>query len=526
MQKKIGLFLLGDQLDLEGACFEGLVPGRDVVGLAEVMEESEKVWSHQVRTVLFLSAMRHFAEKLEGRGFEVRYVKLDEAENTQSLVGELGRFLGDEELTEVRLVEAGEYSLRESLEGVAERWATVSAERVFSLLEDGHFMASREDFEKWAEGRKQFRMEYFYREMRKRYGYLMDLSDPKKPQPEGGKWNYDAENRKSFGKGGPELLGREGPRFAPDAVTREVMAVVKERLGGNPGADFAALESFNWPVTSEDAERALADFVEKRLPDFGDHQDAMWRDEPWLFHSLVSSSLNLKLLNPRRVCEAAEAAYRAGKAPLAAVEGFVRQVLGWREYVRGLYWFKMPEYLELNALGAEEELPDFYWTGETEFECLRQSVGQTLKFGYAHHIQRLMVTGLFAMLYGVKPKLIHEWYLAVYVDAVEWVELPNVLGMSQWADGGIMASKPYAATGKYIQRMSNYCGSCPRNPALRTGEKACPFTTLYWDFLLQHRPALTGNPRMALQLRNLDRLSEDEVVEIQKTAQDFRRPLS
>ena len=248
----------------------------------------------------------------------------------------------------------------------------------------------------------------------------------------------------------------------------------------------------------------------------------MWTGEAFLSHSLLSSSLNLKLLNPREVVAAAEKAYRDGQAPLAAAEGFIRQILGWREYVRGVYWLLMPEYLERNALEADQPLPDLYWTGETELACLRDAIGQTLKHGYAHHIQRLMVTGLYALLLGVRPREVHEWYLAVYVDAVEWVELPNTLGMSQYGDGGVMASKPYVATGKYIDRMSNHCASCPKNPANATGEDACPFTTLYWDFLLRHRDRLAGNLRMTMQLRNLERLSADRIEAIQAQAQTVR----
>ncbi|MFW2480671.1 MAG: cryptochrome/photolyase family protein, partial [Lentimonas sp.] len=245
-------------------------------------------------------------------------------------------------------------------------------------------------------------------------------------------------------------------------------------------------------------------------------------NEPWLYHSLLSTSLNLKLLNPREVVAAAEQAYHDGQAPLAAVEGFIRQILGWREYVRGIYWSKMPEYLELNEMGATEPLPSFYWTADTELECLRQSIGQTLEHGYAHHIQRLMVTGLYALLLGVEPKKVHEWYLAVYVDAVEWVELPNTLGMSQYGDGGLMASKPYVATGNYINKMSNYCRNCPKDPKLKTGDKACPFTTLYWDYLIRHQNSLRGNNRMSLQLRNLDRLSTEECLDIAEAANHIR----
>ena len=304
-------------------------------------------------------------------------------------------------------------------------------------------------------------------------------------------------------------------------MTDKVLDLVRARFAGHPGS----LEDFSWPVTPEQAQAALADFIEHRLALFGRYQDAMWVGEPWLFHSRISVALNLKLLDPREVIAAAETAWREGRAPLAAVEGFIRQVLGWREYVRGIYWTRMPAYAELNALGADRPLPGWYWTGDTEMACLRDAIGQTLHLGYAHHIQRLMVTGLFAQLLGVDPRAVHEWYLAVYVDAVEWVELPNVLGMSQYADGGVMASKPYVATGKYIARMSNACRACPFDPALRTGPTACPFTTLYWDFLVRHDGLLAGNPRMALQVRNARALPADERAAIQARADEVRSGL-
>ncbi|HEY1050812.1 MAG TPA: cryptochrome/photolyase family protein, partial [Prosthecobacter sp.] len=262
--------------------------------------------------------------------------------------------------------------------------------------------------------------------------------------------------------------------------------------------------------------------VENRLPSFGQFQDAMWMHEPWLFHSRLSAAMNLKLLDPRTVLAAAEQAWKDGRAPLPAVEGFIRQILGWREYVRGIYWLMMPGYIELNAMQAHEALPPFYWTGETHMNCMRQVITQTLRYGYAHHIQRLMVTGLFALLYGVDPRQVHEWYLAVYVDAVEWVELPNTLGMSQYGDGGLMASKPYVASGKYIQRMSNYCAGCRYDPGQATGPRACPFTTFYWDYLLQHQPRLAKNPRMVMQLRNLARLNPAQRTAIQARAAELR----
>jgi deoxyribodipyrimidine photolyase-related protein len=337
-------------------------------------------------------------------------------------------------------------------------------------------------------------------------------------KPAGGQWNFDADNREAFGPEGPGTLP-DRATFAWDDITREVVALVESRFADHPGT----LASFAWPVTRAQALTALRRFVDERLPLFGRYEDALWPGEPWLYHSQLSAALNLKLLNAREVVQAAAAAYRAGRAPLQSVEGFIRQILGWREYVRGIYWTQMPGYLERNALDARHELPGWYWTGQTDMACLGEAITQTLEHGYAHHIQRLMVTGLFALLFGVRPRRVHEWYLSVYVDAVEWVELPNTLGMSQYGDGGLMASKPYVATGKYIQRMGGPCGSCRYDPAQRTGDRACPYTTLYWDFLLQHEQAMLKNARMALQAKNVARLDAEEREAVRQRAQAIRR---
>jgi deoxyribodipyrimidine photolyase-related protein len=280
---------------------------------------------------------------------------------------------------------------------------------------------------------------------------------------------------------------------------------------------------FDWPVTREQSLQALADFVQHRLPLFGLYEDAMWAGEPVLYHSKLSAAMNLKLLGAREVVDAVQQAYLQGAAPLAAAEGYIRQILGWREYVRGVYWLNMPGYAELNALQAPHDLPSVYWGADTDMACIQEVVGQTLREGYAHHIQRLMVTGLYALLLGVEPQQVHAWYLGVYVDAVEWVELPNTLGMSQYGDGGIMASKPYVASGKYIDRMSNYCKGCAFKPGLSTGEQACPMTTLYWDFLIRHEERLARNPRMGMQVRNAQRLSAEERQRIQAQAEQHRQ---
>jgi deoxyribodipyrimidine photolyase-related protein len=499
------ILILGDQLDSQSAAFDDFDTTMDVVWMAEVSEESTKVWSSKVRIVLFLSAMRHFCEGLRKRKWNVAYRELtDHAETFSSALAES---ITELRPTKIIFVEPGEWHVKQSILAVLE-----SSGIAWEMREDRHFLCSREEFTKHAQGRKQFRMEYFYREMRRKYDVLM-VEDA----PAGGAWNFDSENRKSFGKSGPPLH-RAPLRFPPDEITRAVIDLVSIRFADHPGD----LHAFDWPVTAEQAEQALSDFITYRLSEFGDWQDALWTAEPWLFHSRLSAAMNLKLLNPRVVIAAAESAYKAGHAPLAAVEGFIRQILGWREYVRGIYWHHMPNYITLNELGADQPLPQFYWSGDTDMACLHDALEQTLRYGYAHHIQRLMVTGLYALLLGVRPNEVHQWYLAVYVDAVEWVELPNTIGMSQHADGGIMASKPYAASGKYIQRMSNYCTGCRYDPALATGPKACPFTTLYWDFLLQHEDRLRKNPRTAMHVRSINRLSGDQRQAIQEQAEQIR----
>jgi deoxyribodipyrimidine photolyase-related protein len=494
------VLVLGDQLNQDSVAFDGFDPACDAVWMVEVAEESTHVWSHQARTAMFLTAMRHFRDTLRRRGVTVHYRQINAAANSGNFRGELTA--ATSRLCPQRLVwvEPGEWRVQTSLESTARALGVD-----FEVRPDRHFFCSRDEFARHARGRKQLRMEFFYRELRRQHRVLMDGDEPA-----GGAWNFDAENRGAFGKNGPDTLRPQPRRFEPDAVTREVLALVEDRFAKHPGR----LDDFDWPVTEAEAELALDDFITHRLSQFGRWQDAMWTNEPWLFHSRLSAALNLKLLDPRRAIHTAEEAWRSGRVPLAAAEGFIRQILGWREYVRGIYWRHMPGYLERNALGAQHALPGFYWTGETDMACLRDAIGQTLRFGYAHHIQRLMVTGLFALLWGAHPRRVHEWYLAAYVDAVEWVELPNTLGMSQYADGGLMASKPYIASGKYIQRMSNYCAGCRYDPAQRSGPKACPFTTLYWDFLFRHEAMLAHNPRTVMQVRNAARLTSSQRREI------------
>jgi deoxyribodipyrimidine photolyase-related protein len=502
------VLVLGDQLDEASSAFEGFDPTQDLVWMAEVTEESTHVWSSKQRTTVFLSAMRHFAQALAQRGWPVHYRALDAPGNRGGLADELTLAITERRPQALVLTAPGDWRVLQALRAVARAHGLP-----LELRDDRHFFSTVRDFAAHAQGRKQLRLEYWYRELRRRHRVLMTGDEPA-----GGQWNFDAENRAAFGKDGPPPLPRP-TRFAPDAITLEVMALVRERLASHPGQ----IDTFDWPVTRAQALQALDAFVRERLPHFGQWQDAMWDGEVWLFHSHLSAALNLKLLNPREVVAAAEAAWHSGHAPLSAVEGFIRQILGWREYVRGIYWTRMPAYLDGNALDAQAALPGFFWSGDTDMACLRDALRQTLRHGYAHHIQRLMVTGLYTLLLGVKPQAVHAWYLAVYVDAVEWVELPNTLGMSQFADGGLMASKPYAASGQYIKRMSNHCQGCRFDPARSTGDQACPYTTLYWDFLLRHQPLLARNPRMTMALKHLDRLDETQRAAIGDAAHAHRR---
>ncbi|OYT74071.1 MAG: cryptochrome/photolyase family protein [Armatimonadetes bacterium JP3_11] len=502
------VLILGDQLDRRSAALDGFDPTCDAVWMAEVAEEATYVWSHKARIAIFLSAMRRHRDWLRQQGYTVHYHALDDPQNQGSFASELTRAIKQHQPRKLVVVEPGEWRVLQSLKQTAQQLGVP-----LEIRPDRHFLITIDEFKRHAAGRKQLRLEFFYREMRQRTGILMEGK-----QPVGGAWNFDAENRKTFGTQGPGLVPQP-IRFAPDAITQEVIRLVETRFPDHPGS----LRAFDWAVTPEQAEQALDDFIENRLPLFGPYQDAMWTGEPYLYHSRLSSAINLKLLDPRVVIQKAVDAYRQNHAPLQSVEGFVRQLLGWREYIRGVYWLYMPDYLERNALNAHADLPDFYWTGETDMNCLRETVRQTLQHGFAHHIQRLMVTGLYALLLGVHPKQVHAWYLAIYVDAVEWVELPNVYGMSQFADGGLMASKPYIASGKYLQRMSNYCASCRYKPDQATGNDACPFTTLYWDFLMRHESAFANHPRLGQQIRNLRRLSEADKQAIRRQAAALRQ---
>ena len=473
--------VLGDQLDLDASAFDGFDAETDAVWMAEVAGESTHVWSSKPRTALFLAAMRHFAIALRDTGRPLHYTRLDAPGNVGSLAGQLQADLARLRPARLVVTAPGEWRVLQALKAVAEAQALP-----LEVREDRHFFGTVREFAAHARGRRTLRMETFYREQRRRHRLLMDGE-----APVGGQWNFDADNREAFGADGPGTLPPP-TRFAPDALTREVITLVERHFPTHPGR----LDGFGWPVTRAQALQALDCFVRERLPSFGRYQDAMWPGEPWLYHAHLSAALNLKLLNPREVVAAAVAAFEAGTAPLAGVEGFVRQVLGWREYVRGIYWTQMPAYLARNALDAQEELPPWFWTGETDLACLRDALQQTLAHGYANHIQRLMVIGNYALMLGVQPAQGARLVPGGLRRCGGVVELPNTLGMSQHADGGLMGSKPYVATGRYIERMGPYCRGCRYDPAQRHGERACPYTTLYWDFLQRHEARLANHPRM------------------------------
>lgn len=497
--------ILCDQLSHSLPIVQDANPNDDLFLIAEVREEVTHV-KHHIKKIAFLfSAMRHFAEELEEKGFQVRYVKISDPKNTNCLLGEITRAIRDTACTHVCVTKPSEYRLSEEFSAWQQRLATP-----ICIYSDNRFLCSKDQFQTWSKGKKQLRMEHFYREMRRRHNVLMQDG-----KPVGGKWNYDAQNRHKYGDSSPPIPEPDG--FAPDGITKQVIRDVSLHFSTH----FGDLEPFHYGVTQAQAKQVLESFIENRLPHFGDYQDAMLQDNDWLFHSHISLYLNCGLLLPSEAIQAAEMAYLEQKAPLNAVEGFIRQILGWREFVRGIYWLLMPEYQHKNFLSAKRKLPEFYWTGNTKMNCLKQCVKATKQHAYAHHIQRLMVLGNFALLAGLHPDEVNEWYLCVYADAYEWVELPNVTGMVLFADGGVLASKPYAASGAYINKMSDYCQHCQYKVKEKTGEDACPFNYLYWNFFIQNKDKLHNNPRLGMPYRTLANMSEEKQTIIVQDANAF-----
>lgn len=496
--------ILGDQLSHLISSLNDCDKAKDIILMCEVWEEATYVAHHKKKIAFIFSAMRHFAEELKWQGYNVAYTKLDDPNNAGSFRGEVKRMLQKYTIAAIVVTHPSEYRVLQDMRTWEKTFGIV-----VEIRPDERFLCSPEAFASWAKGRKQLRMEYFYREMRQRYSILMQDDEPV-----GGQWNYDAENRK------PPKEGLTIPltySVDPDAITQDVMRLVAERFS----VHFGDLQPFHFAVTREQAQTALKQFINQRLPYFGDYQDAMLEDEPWMYHSHISFYLNCGLLLPMECVEAASQAYYNGDAPLNAVEGFIRQIIGWREYIYGIYWLKMPEYSQANFLGATRDLPDFYWTADTQMNCLRQCVKATQRNAYAHHIQRLMVLGNFALLAGIDPTQVNEWFLIVYADAYEWVELPNVSGMILFADGGYLSSKPYAASGSYINKMSDYCEGCRYKVTKKNGADACPFNYLYWDFLARNRDKLLSNHRIGMMYKTYDRMSDDKKRAIQQDSLMF-----
>lgn len=496
--------ILGDQLSHAISSLSDCDKSNDIILMVEVWEEASYVKHHKKKIVFLFSAMRHFAVELKQNGYKVIYTKLDDPDNAGSFTAEVSRALKNNQVNKIVVTFPGEYRVLKAIES----WEAIFNIPV-EIREDSRFLSSPAKFANWARGRTQLRMEYFYRELRQQFKILMNGD-----KPAGGEWNYDANNRKPI-KSKIEIPTTY--KNKSDAITNEVLSLVEKRFASH----FGDLYPFHYGVTRAEAIAALKLFIEERLCLFGDYQDAMLEENPWLFHSHLSLYLNCGLLLPMECIKMAEEAYSSGKAPLNSVEGFIRQIMGWREYVRGVYWLKMPNYAESNFFSAKNKLPDFYWTADTKMNCLQQCITNTKNNAYAHHIQRLMVLGNFALLAGINPKEVNEWFLIVYADAYEWVELPNVSGMILFADGGYLASKPYAASGAYINKMSDYCKNCNYDVKQKNGANACPFNYLYWHFLVTNRDKLVSNPRLGMIYRTYDQMDNDKKAQIEKDSLAF-----
>ena len=498
MTQKVHTILLvtGDQLSLSLSALRAADKATTRILMAEVRPEATTAKHHKKKIIFVFSAMRHFCELLREEGWMVDYTAFDDVDNSHSLRGEVQRATAKHGASRVLMTSPNDYRLRKDLEFITQ-------------LPDDRFFCSDIEFADYVASAKSLRMEFFYRTMRRKTEILMEGD-----APVGGQWNFDSENRKPAKAG---MRFHAQPKFEPDQITHDVITLVKQHFPNH----YGLAEPFWFGVTRAHALAALESFIAHRFINFGATQDAMLQDQPFMNHSLISHYLNFGLLEPLEVCKRAEQVYLDGAAPLAAVEGFIRQILGWREYVRGIYWLKMPGYLESNALGATRAIPDFYWSGNTQMNCMAQALKQTHDEAYAHHIQRLMITGNFALLAGINPAEVHDWYHAVYIDALEWVEAPNTIGMALHGDYGLMGSKPYAASANYINKMSNYCGNCRYDPKQRLGPDACPFNALYWNFIATHREVFAKNPRMSQTANSYQKMSEGDKADIKTQAEGF-----
>ena len=495
--KKLRL-ILGDQLNKQHSWF--LETDKDVIYcLFEMRQETDYVKHHIQKVVGFFAAMRNFAEELKATNHAVVYFTINDKKNTQNLVQNLSALIKENNIRKFEYLAPDEYRLNEQLKGFSKD-LNIDSE-VFSTE---HFYTEREDLEFFFKGKKQFLMENFYRNMRKKYQILMVDK-----QPEGGKWNYDASNRKKWK--GDALIP---PEISFDNNVEGILAEIEK--AGITTIGKINPTYFEYPISRKQSLAQLSYFCEHLLVHFGDYQDAMHTDKIYLFHSRISFAMNTKIISPKEVIDTVLETYRAQKnaIDISQVEGFIRQILGWREYMRGMYWMLMPNYKNENFLENNNKLPDFFWTGKTKMNCLKNAIHNSLENGYAHHIQRLMITGNFALLTQINPDDIDAWYLGIYVDAIEWVQLPNTRGMSQFADGGKIATKPYVSSGSYISKMSNYCDACVYNKVKKFEDDACPFNTLYWNFLDEKQEKLSSNFRMKMMYSVLNKMSNEDRIKI------------
>jgi deoxyribodipyrimidine photolyase-related protein len=501
--------ILGDQLNELHSWFA--TPRDDVVYvMMEVRQETDYVLHHAQKILAIFAAMREFAGARRAAGHRVDYLAIDDADNRQSLPENLDLLAARHHAAAIEYQWPDEWRLDAQLADYARHSALPCG-----AVDSEHFYTAREEAAELFAGRRQWLMERFYRAMRVKHGVLLDADGG----PAGGQWNYDAENRGAW-RGTPPPPADQRLRHDHSALWQTICAAGVRSFGEASAAEL------RWPLDRGEALQQLDHFIREVLPHFGAYQDAMATGAPYLFHSLLSFALNTKMLDPREVVAAAEHAWREGRVPLAAAEGFIRQILGWREYVRGVYWARMPQYAASNAFAHATPLPEWFWTGKTQMRCLAHAIGQSLSQAYAHHIQRLMVIGNFALLAGLDPDAVHRWYLGVYIDAFEWVEMPNTLGMSQFADGGLLATKPYVSSAAYIDRMSDYCKGCHYDRRQRTGASACPFNALYWDFFARNAAVLGKNPRLGMVYRQLEKFADADRAALREQAASLRKRLA
>jgi len=501
------VLILGDQLSVDISSLKNFDKKTDHVLMAEVMSEASYVQHHPKKIIFIFSAMRHFAQELQSLGFSVHYTKLDDKQNTQNISTELLRISKSLGCEKIIITKPGEYRLLKELE-------SIDSQIKLELREDDRFYCTLDEFSSWIKSSKVYRLENFYQLMRKKHNVLLDLDG----KPEGGKWNYDVLNRKPIKK---NLKIPPPPKFEADKITQDVINLVKQRFDKN----FGSAEPFWFAVTQKQAQEAMDDFVQNKLATFGDYEDAMLEQDGFLFHSILSMYINVGFLEPKKIIPIIEQKYRQGLVPLNSAEGYIRQIIGWREYVRGIYWTFMPDYTKKNYFEHHRKLPEFFWSANTDLNCIKKCIEQTRDESYAHHIQRLMIIGNFSVLTELEPSEVASWFLAVYADAYEWVELPNVYGLALYADGGTMASKPYVSSGNYIKKMSDYCDGCKYDVDLKSGKDACPFNYLYWNFFIKNREKVSGNPRNFVIYNTIKKMTPEKIAQIKKDSKEFLKNL-